>query len=85
MTKSCIRERWKGHAEFMFWGYYSYDRKGPCHIWTPETAQKKKLADQDLERINKMLEPIMREEWNLETGIRRLGLRNKSGKKPEWK
>ena len=45
ITKSCIRKRWKGHAEFMFWGCYSYDRKGPCHIWTPETAQEKKLAD----------------------------------------
>ena len=85
MTKSCIRERWKGHQEFMFWGCYSYDQKGPCHIWKPETAQEKKLADQDLENWNAKLEPIMREKWELENGMKRLALRTKRGMKPSWK
>ena len=31
LSRSCIRERWKGASEFMFWGCFSYDRKGPCH------------------------------------------------------
>jgi hypothetical protein len=43
-TKSVIRERWKGYSEFMFWGCFLYDCKGPCHIWRPETAQEKRLA-----------------------------------------
>lgn len=24
--RSCIRERWKGASEFMFWGCFSYDK-----------------------------------------------------------
>jgi hypothetical protein len=27
---SCTRRRWKGVSEFMFWGCFSYDKKGPC-------------------------------------------------------
>ena len=83
--KSCIRERWKGFAEFQFWGCFTYDSKGPCHIWHPETAQEKKKAAQDLEEINAKLEPILREEWELETKMRRLKLRGIGGKPPQWK
>ena len=25
LVSSCIRERWKGYQEFMFWGCYSYN------------------------------------------------------------
>lgn len=84
-VKSVIRERWKGYAEFQFWGCFTYDSKGPCHIWHPETAQEQKDAEKDLEAINAELEPIMREEWELETKMRRLGLRNQRGKPPQWK
>jgi hypothetical protein len=84
-VKSCIRERWKGFAEFQFWGCFTYDSKGPCHIWHPETAQEKKKAAQDLEEINAKLEPILREEWELETKMRRLKLRGIGGKPPQWK
>jgi len=44
LVKSCIRERWKGYSEFMFWGCFSYNKKGPCHVWRPETAKQKKDA-----------------------------------------
>ena len=27
-----IRNRWKGFSEFMFWGSFSCNYKGPCHI-----------------------------------------------------
>lgn len=84
-VKSCIRERWKGYAEFQFWGCFSYDSKGPCHIWHPETAQERKAAEKDLEELNKELEPILREQWELETGMRRLKLRNPGGRAPQWK
>jgi hypothetical protein len=69
----------------MFWGSFSYHRKGPCHIWTPETIQQRATATADLTRINAELEPIARAEWELTTAIRRTGIRNLTGKKPTWK
>lgn len=29
---TCRKNRWKGFSDFMFWGCFSYDHKGPCHI-----------------------------------------------------
>lgn len=63
VVKSCIRERWKGYSEFMFWGCFSYDEKGPCHVWHPESAAQKKAADDDLEALNAALEPVLRAKW----------------------
>ena len=83
--RSCIRERWKGASEFMFWGAFSYDLKGPCHCWTPETAQERAIAAKAIEKLNDELEPVMKEQWELQSGIRRLNLRQLPGKKPEWK
>jgi len=84
-VRSCIRERWKGYSEFMFWGCFSYDKKGPCHCWTPETKKEKELAAKKIEELNQELESIYKTEWELTTGLRRLGLRNKRGKQPQWK
>ena len=28
----------------MFWGCFSYDKKGPCHCWTPETNKEKEAV-----------------------------------------
>ena len=36
--KHVIKRRWKGFQEFMFWGSFSYDKKGPCHVWEKENA-----------------------------------------------
>jgi transposase len=84
--RSCIRERWKGASEFMFWGCFSYDKKGPCHCWCPETALEKRQSEQEIEALNQELEPILREQWELETGVRRMNLRRQpAGKKPVWK
>lgn len=77
---SCIRRRWKGFNEFMFWGCFTYDKKGPCYIWKKETAAEKELA-----RINREEEPRLRREWELNTHMARLKLRRKmSGRKPIW-
>jgi len=84
-NKSCIRPRWKGYTEFQFWGCFSYDKRGPCHIWKPETAAQQKAATKKIEELNMELEPVLRAEWELNTSMGRLGLRNKPGKKPEWK
>ena len=81
-VQSCIRERWKGYSEFMFWGCFSYDKKGPFHIWKPETAAERKKADKKIAKLNEELEPLMREEWELCTPMRRHGLRNLPGPKP---
>lgn len=84
-AKSVIRERWKGSSEFMFWGCFSYDRKGPCHCWAPETAVQKRQAEKEIAAMNRELEPLMKEMWELNSGIQRLGLRTKPGSKPQWK
>ena len=84
-VRTVIRRRWKRYAELMFWGSFSYDKKGPCHIWKPETAAEKKAAQADLDRLNQEIEPQAKEEWELETSMKRMGLRNPGGKKPTWK
>jgi hypothetical protein len=85
VVKSCIRERWKGYSEFMFWGCFSYDKKGPCHVYQPETKAEKEDAARQIEQLNAELEPLQREEWELSESMRRTGLRNKRGRKPQWR
>ncbi|KFY41167.1 hypothetical protein V494_03175 [Pseudogymnoascus sp. VKM F-4513 (FW-928)] len=84
-VRSCIRERWKGYSEFMFWGCFTYDKKGPCHCWIPETKQEKREAEIEIAMMNEELEPILREEWELANGMRRMSLRNLPGTKPQWR
>ena len=84
-AQTCIRRRWKGCSEFMFWGCYSYEKKGPFHIWKPETASEKRAAETEIDKINKTLEPLAKASWELETGMKRMGLRNKGGRKPTWR
>lgn len=83
--RSCIRERWKGSCEFMFWGCFSYEKKGPSYCWGPETAFEKKKAKEKIDALNKELEPLYRQQWELSTGIKRLKLQQLPGKKPTWK
>ncbi|KAJ5381031.1 uncharacterized protein N7496_003459 [Penicillium cataractarum] len=84
--RSCICERWKGASEFMFWGCFSYDKKGPCHCSLPETGKEKRDAEKEVERLNKEIEPTLRTSWEIETGLRRLNMRqNLGGRKPTWK
>jgi transposase len=81
-----IRRRWKGFKQFMFWGCFSYDKKGPCHIWEDETPKEKKESEIWLEQQNKILEPICKAEWEIQTAMRRVRIsRNMPGKKPVWK
>ncbi|EKJ68815.1 hypothetical protein FPSE_11007 [Fusarium pseudograminearum CS3096] len=82
--RSCIRERWKGSMEFMFWAAFSYDKKGPCHCWSPETKKEKADSIVIIDALNKQLEPEKKSAWELETAMRRVGLRNKPGQKPRW-
>jgi hypothetical protein len=69
----------------MFWGCFSYDRKGPCHIWYPETKAVRAAADKDLAVFNKAIEPIAQAECELEISLSRLGAtRNRPGRKLKW-
>ena len=55
-VKSTVRARWHGAHEFMFWGCFSYDWKGPCHCWKPETKAEKAEAKTKLDEMNAALE-----------------------------
>jgi hypothetical protein len=44
----------------MFWGCFTYDKKGPFHIWTPETKKEKEEAKKAVDKMNQELEPILR-------------------------
>ena len=84
-VKSAIRRRYAKAMEFMFWGCFSYEKKGPFHIWKAETAAEKKECVADLAKINADLEPEAKSQWELVTAMRRVGLRNVGGPKPKWK
>jgi hypothetical protein len=62
-SKHCIRRRWKGFSEFMFWGSFSYDKKGPCHVWEKESTQEKKDRKADLDARNKKCEAADKKRW----------------------
>ena len=81
-----MRERWNGASEFMFWGSFSYDKKGPFHIWKTETKKEKEAATKELNALNAAAEPEAKAAWELVTAMRRLNLRGGTrGRKPMWK
>ncbi|EOA85997.1 uncharacterized protein SETTUDRAFT_112450, partial [Exserohilum turcica Et28A] len=53
--------------------------------YQPETNVERKDAARKIEQLNAELEPLQREEWELSTSMRRTGLRNKPGRKPQWR
>jgi hypothetical protein len=65
-NKHYIRRRWKGFSEFMFWGSFSYDKKGPCHVWEKETAQQKRERKADLDARNSLIEKANKQKWEKE-------------------
>jgi hypothetical protein len=69
----------------MFWGCFLYYEKGPCYIWKDKTAAEKRAATKDLEARNAAVEEMNRRVWEITSGIRCVGLRNKPGNKPKWK
>jgi hypothetical protein len=83
-VRSCIRERWKGFSEFMFWGCFTYDYKGPCHIWKRETADEKRKSTAILNDWNRSIEEAACTQWEANEAIRRAGLK-RQGKRRQWK
>jgi hypothetical protein len=81
-----IHRRWKGFSEFMFWACFSYDKKGPCHIWKKEIEKEKKEIQKYINRWNRGNENRLKEEWEFANGLKRINLaRQPAGKKPVWK
>jgi hypothetical protein len=81
-----VRPRWKGFSEFMFWGCFSYDYKGPCHIYETETAVMKTKATKWLEQENASREELGKAEWELEYSLRRVNLRRQpAGRQAVWR
>ena len=37
----------------MFWGCFTYDYKGPCHVYYPKTAKQKEHYKQQINELNK--------------------------------
>ena len=48
-------------------------------------SKGKERGAKDLDERNSLTEAAHKQNWELETGLRRMGLRNKPGKKPVWK
>ena len=84
-VKSIIRRRFVDAMKFMFWAYFSYDKKSSCYIWKKETAVEKRECELDLTKINAALKSECKAQWELKSGMRRMGLKNRDEKKPSWK
>src|SRR5450432_2097678 len=67
-----ITRRWKGFSEFMWWSCFSYDKKGPYHIWELETKEEREACKKDLEERNRLRYDEDKLNWELENGIQRL-------------
>lgn len=80
-----IQERYSDYTKFMFWECFLYDYKGPCYCWKSETAKEKKSAEDQIKDLNRRLEPIPRQEWELSKGTNRLGLWGIGDPKPVQK
>ncbi len=50
--KDCIERRYNNYTEAMFWGCFTYDYKGPCHIYHKETTEQKEFNEEEMDRIN---------------------------------
>jgi hypothetical protein len=56
----------------MWWSAFSYDKKGPFHIWEDETKEEKEACLKDLAVQNAAKYENDKAMWELENGIRRL-------------
>jgi hypothetical protein len=60
---------WKGFSELMWWSAFSYDKKGPFHIWEDETKEEKEACLKDLAARNAARYENDKNMWELENGI----------------
>jgi hypothetical protein len=70
----------------MFWGCFSYDLKGPCHIWQKETVEERLRAQGVLDSWNESLEPEYRRRWEAAQTLLLLSRnRRQRGRPAQWK
>lgn len=69
-----MRRRWKGYSEFMFYGCFLYNFKGPYHCWKPETAAEKRQALKKIEALNNQRQADLKAHWDLSVATRRINL-----------
>jgi transposase len=79
--KSCVRNRFKKYSCFMFWGAFSYDHKGPCHIYKTETTTQRAASLKTIAEMNIQREPYCRERWELKNA-KKLA---KPGSRLQWR
>jgi hypothetical protein len=48
----CIERRYNNYSEAMFWGCFTYDHKGPCHIYYPETPEQREEYLRVIQKLN---------------------------------
>jgi hypothetical protein len=78
--------RWKGFSEFIWWSCFSYDEKGPYHIWTEETPAEKAACKKDLKARNSARYSSDLAKWELEDAMRRIHItRNQPGARAQFK
>jgi hypothetical protein len=65
-NKHYIRRRWKEFSEFMFWGSFSFNKKGPCYVWEKETPQEKRDRKANLNARNSLIKKANKEKWEKE-------------------
>jgi hypothetical protein len=59
----------------MFWGCLTYDHKGPCHIYYPETPEQKADNEARMDELNKE---------EIEAECRELFNKQERAKEAEW-
>ena len=74
----------------MFWGSFTYDHKGPYHIWEDETKAEKAYAIKELKRLNNLKEDEDRAAWELKQQLKREAYyrvhgKRIGGKPAEWR
>ncbi|KAF2464094.1 uncharacterized protein BDR25DRAFT_329374 [Lindgomyces ingoldianus] len=50
----------------------------------PETKKDRGRADKEINWMNKILEPLMKQQWEFTNGMHRLNLQTTPGRKPQW-
>jgi len=69
----------------MWWSCFSYNKKGPYHIWSPETKAEKEACKKDLDARNTARYEEDCRKWELEYGLRRIHItRNQSGPRAQF-
>jgi hypothetical protein len=78
-----IEKRYNNYSEAMFWGCFSYNSKGPCHVYYKETPEQKLHYEELMGKLNEEeIEAEGREQFALEQAELAEKWKEKGRKKP---